>query len=61
MCYLTIGGSGHFKYIGIPYLDVIKYAALPALISYIALFYMVHLEACKAGMQGLKTTKRYHK
>ena len=41
------------EYIGIPYLDVIKYAALPALISYIALFYMVHLEACKAGMQGL--------
>ncbi len=41
------------EYIGIPYLDVIKYAALPALISYIALFYMVHLEACKANMQGL--------
>ena len=41
------------EYIGIPYLDVIKYAALPALILYIALFYMVHLEACKAGMQGL--------
>ncbi len=41
------------EYIGIPYLEVIKYAAFPALISYIALFYMVHLEACKAGMQGL--------
>ena len=30
-----------------------KHAILPALISYIALFYIVHLEALKAGMEGL--------
>jgi len=41
------------EYVGIPYLDVIKHAILPALISYIALIYIVHLEACKANMQGL--------
>ena len=41
------------EYVGIPYLDVIKHAILPALISYIALFYIVHLEACKADMQAL--------
>ena len=41
------------EYVGISYLDVIKHAALPALISYIALVYIVHLEACKADMKGL--------
>lgn len=45
------------EYVGIPYLDVIKHAILPALISYIALFYIVHLEACKAGMQPLAVKK----
>ena len=41
------------EYVGIPYVDVMKHAFLPAIISYIALFYIVHLEALKAGMQGL--------
>jgi len=41
------------EYVGISYLEVIKHAFLPALISYIALVYIVHLEAMKAGMQGL--------
>ncbi len=41
------------EYVGISYLEVIKHAALPALISYIALVYIVHLEAVKAGMKGL--------
>ncbi|MFT5808589.1 MAG: TRAP transporter 4TM/12TM fusion protein [Moritella dasanensis] len=41
------------EYVGIPYIEVIKAAILPALISYIALIYIVHLEACKAGMEGL--------
>lgn len=41
------------EYVGIPYIEVMKHAFLPAVISYIALFYIVHLEALKAGMQGL--------
>ncbi len=41
------------EYVGIPYTDVIKHAFLPAIISYIALFYIVHLEALKADLQGL--------
>ncbi|WP_022706876.1 TRAP transporter permease [Paracoccus zeaxanthinifaciens] len=41
------------EYVGIPYFDVVKHAFLPATISYIALVYIVHLEAMKAGMQGL--------
>ncbi len=40
-------------YAGIPYLDVVKHAFLPAVISYIALFYIVHLEAVKLGLRGL--------
>jgi TRAP transporter 4TM/12TM fusion protein len=40
------------EYLNIPYIDVIKHAFLPALLSYIALMYLVHLEALKAGMEG---------
>ncbi|WP_372802573.1 TRAP transporter permease [Paracoccus seriniphilus] len=41
------------EYVGIPYFDVVKHAFVPATISYIALVYIVHLEAMKANMQGL--------
>jgi TRAP transporter 4TM/12TM fusion protein len=40
------------EYLNISYLEVIKHALLPALLSYIALMYVVHLEAVKAGMEG---------
>ncbi len=39
------------EYVGIPYSDLIKHAFIPAVISYIALFYIVHLEALKLGLQ----------
>ena len=38
------------EYVGIPYSEVIRHAFLPAIISYIALFYIVHVEALKLGM-----------
>ncbi len=41
------------EFVGISYTEVIKHAFLPALISYIALVYIVHLEALKADMQAL--------
>lgn len=41
------------EYVGIPYTEVLKHAFLPAIISYIALFYIVHLEAMKADIRGL--------
>lgn len=41
------------EYVGIPYIDVMKHAFLPAIISYIALLYIVHLEALKVNMVGL--------
>ncbi|MCK5639388.1 MAG: TRAP transporter fused permease subunit, partial [Gammaproteobacteria bacterium] len=45
------------EFVGISYLEVIKHALLPALISYVALLYIVHLEALKAGMVGLPREK----
>jgi TRAP transporter 4TM/12TM fusion protein len=39
--------------VGIPYVEVIKHAFLPAVIAYIALLYIVHLEALKMGLEGL--------
>jgi TRAP transporter 4TM/12TM fusion protein len=41
------------EYVGIPYTQIIKHAALPAVMSYIALFYIVHLEACKTDIRGI--------
>ncbi len=41
------------EYVGVSYAEICKNAALPAVISYIALFYIVHLEACKSGIHGL--------
>ncbi len=41
------------EYVGIPYVEVIKHAFLPALISYIALLYIVHLESLKLGLTAL--------
>ena len=47
------------EYVNIPYIDVVKHAFLPAVISYIALLYIVHLEALKMNMQGLKKPGRH--
>lgn len=44
------------EYVGISYIEVIKHAFLPAVISYIALFYIVHLEALKLNMKGLESS-----
>ena len=41
------------EYVGISYLQVIKHAFLPAVVSYIALLYLVHLEAVRNDMPSL--------
>lgn len=41
------------EYVNVPYLEVVKAAAIPAFVSYTALFYVVHIEASKLGMKGL--------
>ena len=42
------------EFTGVSYPEVIKHALLPALISYIALVYIVHLEALKLGLKGME-------
>ena len=42
------------EFTGIPYTDILKHALVPALVSYIALVYIVHLEAMKLDLKGLK-------
>src|SRR5688500_8640414 len=46
------------EYVGIPYTDIVKHAFLPAVISYIALFYIVHLEALKLGLAPTAQKRR---
>lgn len=41
------------EYVGIPYSEIVKHALLPAVFSYIALLYMVHLEAIKMGLKTI--------
>ena len=43
------------EYVGIPYSDIVKHAVVPAVLSYIGLFYIVHLEAVKLGMNPIVT------
>ncbi len=41
------------EYVNVPYIAVVKAAFVPAFISYCALFYITHLEACKLGLNPL--------
>ncbi len=42
------------EFTGVSYTEIIKHALVPALVSYIALVYIVHLEAMKLGLKGLQ-------
>lgn len=42
------------EFTGISYPELIKHAFLPAIISYIALVYIVHLESLKLGLKGME-------
>lgn len=41
------------EYVNVPYIEVVKAAAVPAFASYAALFYISHIEASKLGLRGL--------
>ena len=41
------------EYVGVPYVQVLKHALISALVSYLGLLYIVHLEAVKADLRGL--------
>ena len=42
------------SFIGVTYFEVVKHAFLPAIIAYIALFYISHLEALKLNLKGME-------
>lgn len=42
------------EYLNVSYLEVVKAALVPALVSYSALLYITHVEACKLGIQGMR-------
>jgi len=42
------------SFIGVTYFEVVKHAFFPAIISYIALFYISHLEALKLNLKGME-------
>ncbi|GAB6057632.1 TRAP transporter permease [Desulfonatronum parangueonense] len=46
--------------IGIPYLDVVRAALFPALISYLALLYIVHIESMKMGIKAIPRAELPH-
>ena len=45
------------EFLGLSYTDVVIAAAIPAVVSYLALFYIVHLEARKLGLKGEDPSK----
>ncbi len=48
------------SFIGVTYFEVVKHAFLPAIISYIALFYISHLEALKLNLKGMEDSDVPH-
>lgn len=44
-------------FLGLPYAQLIIYAFVPAVLSYIALFFVTHLEALKLDLKGLPKTE----
>jgi len=41
------------EFTGLPYVEIIRAAFIPAVLSYIAIFGIVHLQAEKTGLQGM--------
>src|ERR1700759_3845272 len=43
--------------LGVPYSEIVKAAVIPAILYFISAFWMVHLEAGKHGLVGMKTSE----
>ena len=41
------------EYCNLPYLEVVRAAAVPAVLSYFTLFFITHIEACKLGLTSI--------
>ena len=48
------------EYVNVPYIEVVKAAAIPAFVSYFGLFCITHLEASKLGIEGLSKEETPH-
>lgn len=46
------------EYVGVSYAEIVKAAFIPAVISYIGLLYIVHLEAVKSNMRPIPKNKK---
>ncbi len=46
------------EYINMPYSQIIKHAFVPAILAYGSLLYIVHIEACKMGLEGFARPHR---
>ncbi|CAM3282727.1 MULTISPECIES: TRAP transporter permease [Brevibacillus] len=42
------------EFVGVPYLEIVKAAALPALLYFVGIWIMTHFEAKRLGLRGLK-------
>ena len=45
------------EFLGLAYLDIVRAAIIPAVLSYVALFYVVHLEAVKLDIRALEPSE----
>lgn len=41
------------EYVNMPYSELIKHAFVPAILAYVSLLFIVHLESCKMGLKGV--------
>jgi len=44
------------EFIGVPYVEIAKAAAVPALLYFTGIWVVVHFEAKKCGLKGLSAT-----
>lgn len=49
------------EYVNMPYSLLIKHAFVPAVLAYVSLLFIVHLESCKMGLRGVPRTSTFKK
>lgn len=49
------------EFLGMKYANVMLAAVIPAFVCYASLFFIVHLESCKLGLEGIKSENRFEK
>lgn len=49
------------EFLGMNYANVMLASVIPAFVCYASLFFIVHLESCKLGLEGIKNENRYEK